>query len=134
MFQTLNGGQPGPFVIGRAPWDVVRHLGASNNRVLLYPSTGPKLLAKHNIDLVYYNQLPLALRYGWMGKDKDKHLCFIFNEPFLFDRKLKVVLKTDHTRTEIILVTMHKIADRDEARHKKRCAKIRDHLKIEEGP
>jgi hypothetical protein len=122
----LHGDIQRPVTLGRLSKDLVKFLGATDDRVYLHPSYAPKFLMKHGLTANHMQVLPACIENGLVIQDRIETLSFFYRDETVFSQNLHVVLKVTGQRHQIWIVTYFRISKSDQNRRMKRGTIVRE--------
>lgn len=124
-FRFANGGVSNPVRICRLAPNLVRALGADDDRVLLHPHYAPKLVFKHKMRSDHLPLLALSAELGTVVQNKPGTLSFFYDDTVVFGKLFHMALKTTTERHEIWVCTFHPIRNTEYTRRIKNRKLIR---------
>jgi hypothetical protein len=121
----LHGDIERPVTLGRLSKDLVKVLGATDDRIYLHPSYAPKFLMKHGLTASHLELLPTCIERGIVLQDRHGTLQFLFRDEVYSGDIFHAAIKVTGERHEIWVTTFFRIAETELRRRLKRGKFIR---------
>ena len=121
----LYGDIKRPVTLCRLSKDLVRVLGATDDRIYLHPSYAPKFVVKHFLTANQLELLPTCIEKGIVLQDRVGTLQFLFRDEAYSGDIFHVAIKVTGERHEIWVTTFFRIAETELRRRLKRGKFIR---------
>ena len=114
--------------VGEIDLRLAKIIGANITSVHLSLETATKQIRKHpELTLEHYKMIEMAFEFGFVVCDRDRHLCFVYEDEIVFNYKFYAVVKATKPGDELFLQSFRRLEPRKYRSILKKYEIIREH-------